>query len=68
MDVNIKAEEVNDCVALMPVGLYIPKTDIKGKIYNIVKRGIDIIGGIVGLILLIPITIRNIHSTKIMQR
>lgn len=33
------------------------KTNFKERIYNVVKRGMDIVGGLVGVILLIPITI-----------
>ena len=66
MDVNFKVNEVDECVALIPIRLHMPKTNLKRKIYNIAKRGIDIIGGIFGSILLIPITIRNIYSTKIL--
>ena len=64
MDVNIRTDSMDEHVSLLPVIIYPGKVDIKKKIYDIVKRGIDIIGGIFGLILLIPLTIRNIYSTK----
>ena len=33
------------------------KTNFKERIYNVVKRGMDIIGSLVGIVLLVPITI-----------
>ena len=53
-----------ESMALIPIGIYPQRTDIKQKLYSLIKRIIDIIGGICGLILLIPITIRNFYSTK----
>ena len=48
----------NNTTALVPyqdVSIY--KSKIKGKIERIAKRGLDIIGGIVGTIILIPLTL-----------
>lgn len=61
---NIEISSNSECVALLPIGIYSQKQDIKKKIYSLVKRIIDIIGGICGVILLIPITIRNFYSSK----
>ena len=60
MDVNYDDEVLKNttqCLEIIPVNVYIPKVDLKRKIYNIVKRGIDIIAGIFGVILMVPITI-----------
>ncbi len=65
MDVDIPTENVNECVALVPIGVYTRETDTKKKFfYNIIKRMIDIIVGICGLIFLIPIIMRNICSAN----
>ncbi len=57
-------EDTAENVILPPAKLYIPEIKENRKVYDILKRGIDIVGGLFGLILLIPITIRNIYSTK----
>ena len=36
------------------------KTDVRKAVYGVFKRIIDILGGFVGVILLIPVTIGNI--------
>lgn len=55
-DIGLTLE--NNTTALVPyqdVSIY--KSKIKGKIERIAKRGLDLIGGIVGIIVLLPLTI-----------
>ena len=40
----------------------------KRKIQEVIKRSVDIVASTIGIILLIPITIRNMDSTKINKR
>lgn len=65
MDVNLSAEEMNECVELMPINLYRTKLNIKQKICLMIKRTIDIVAGLLGCVLLIPITIAIYIAHKI---
>ena len=59
MDVkpNIETNSVSDCIALMPTNIYATKLNIRQKMCKVIKRTIDIIAGLVGVVILIPLTI-----------
>ena len=67
MDVNLRTEQMNDCVALVPVGIYTQKVDAKKMVERVIKRIVDIIAGIVGCILLIPLTIGIFIAQRIIK-
>ena len=67
MEIKTNAEINSDfeTIALMPLDLYETKLNIKQKVCCIIKRAIDIVAGIVGVILIIPLTIAIYIAHKI---
>ena len=60
MDINYDVEVLENnaqCLEMIPVNGFSTKSTIKKKIYNLVKRSLDIIAGAFGVILMIPTTI-----------
>ena len=60
MEINYNGEILDSnsqCLEMIPISLYRPKFNIKRKLYNIAKRTINIIAGIFGVILMVPVTI-----------
>ena len=59
--------EVNTVEKISPVNTSIDKKGLKLVIYKVIKRIIDIIGGLIGIITLIPLTIIIYISRKILH-
>ncbi len=69
MDVDIKLKDMQEEYEQLIAIEKIENINVsKNKIQEIIKRGLDIIVGLLGTLLLIPITIRNIYSTKNSKR
>ena len=61
MDIDVKSKGIQSEYEIMSA----ENINISNrKIQEVIKRTVDIIGGIFGTLLLIPITLRNIYSTK----
>ena len=61
MDIDVKSKGIQSEYEIMSA----ESINISNrKIQEVIKRTVDIIGGIFGTLLLIPITLRNIYSTK----
>ena len=65
MKPNIETSSSTECIALMPINLYETKLSIKQKLCQITKRAVDILAGLVGTIILIPLTIAIYIAHKI---
>ncbi len=65
MKPNIETSSSTECIALMPINLYETKLSIKQKLCQITKRAVDILAGLVGTIILIPLTISIYIAHKI---
>ena len=65
MNVNVNAEEQAKSLELMPFNIYEEKTTIKEKIVSAIHEFVDVIAGILGVLLLIPITIGIYIAKKI---
>ena len=74
MDVDIKSGDIQEEYEIMAIDNIYNLDNIydinrnRGKIQEIIKRSIDIVAAIIGIILLIPITFRNIYSKKNNER
>ena len=68
MDIDVKSKNIQSEYDIMSAENIESININNGKIQEVVKRAVDIIGGIFGTLLLIPITVRNIYSTKNTKR
>ena len=68
MDIDVKSKDIQSEYGIMSIERIENININKGKIQEVIKRTVDIIGGIFGTLLLIPITLRNIYSTKNTKR
>ena len=64
MDIDVKSKNIQSEYDIISAENIENINISNGKIQEVVKRVVDIIGGIFGTLLLIPITLRNIYSTK----
>ena len=65
MDVNLNAEEQAESLELMPFNVYETKATIKEKIVSAIHEFVDVIAGIFGMLLLLPITLGIYIAKKI---
>ena len=68
MDIDVKSKDIQSEYEIMSAENIENINISNGKIQEVVKRAVDIIGGIFGTLLLIPITVRNIYRTKNTKR
>ena len=68
MDIDVKSKDIQSEYDIMSAENIESININNGKIQEVIKRTVDIIGGIFGTLLLIPITLRNIYSTKNTKR
>ena len=68
MDVDIKSRDIQEEYDIMTIENMDNININKRKIQEVIKRSVDIVASTIGIILLIPITIRNMDSTKINKR
>ena len=64
MDIDVKSKNIQSEYDIISAENIENINISNGKIQEVIKRVVDIIGGIFGTLLLIPITLRNIYSTK----